>query len=73
MLFYFVIFFVFFLFLQDYFCLFLGEDILDSAVYNRGENANGHTNGNGVAGTRFEASSPIIPDYGTGNLGKTIL
>ena len=55
------------------FCLFVGEDILDSAVYSRGgENTNGYTNGDNVDGQRGRAdvSSPILPEYGAGNLGK---
>ena len=56
--------------------LFVGEDILDSAVYSRGgENANGYTNGDNVDGQRGRAdvSSPILPEYGAGNLGKKFL
>ena len=50
--------------------LFVGEDILDSAVYSRGENTNGYTNGDNVDGQRNDVSSPILPEYGAGNLGK---
>ena len=60
---------------HDYF-LFVGEDILDSAVYSRGgENTNGYTNGDNVDGQRGRAdvSSPILPEYGAGNLGKKFL
>ena len=60
---------------HDYF-LFVGEDILDSAVYSRGgENTNGYTNGDNVDGQRGRAnvSSPIMPEYGAGNLGKKFL
>ena len=51
--------------------MFLGEDILDSAVYNRNENTNGHTNGVSEDGPRFDSSSPIVPEYGARTLGKT--
>ena len=56
---------------HDYF-LFEGEDILDSAVYSRGENTNGYTNGDNVDGQRNDVSSPILPEYGAGNLGKIL-
>ena len=65
--------FCFLLFSTIIFCLFVGEDILDSAVYSRGgENTNGYTNGDNVDGQRGRAdvSSPILPEYGAGNLGK---
>merc|ERR1712226_27271 len=39
-----------------------GEDILDSAVYNRNDNTNGHTNGVSEDGPRFDSSSPIVPE-----------
>ena len=51
--------------------MFLGEDILDSAVYNRNDNTNGHTNGVSEDGPRFDSSSPIVPEYGARTLGKT--
>ena len=60
---------------HDYF-LFVGEDILDSAVYSRGgENTNGYTNGDNVDGQRGRAdvSSPIMPEYGARTLGKNFL
>ena len=50
--------------------MFVGEDILDSAVYSRGENTNGYANGVPANGQRSDMSSPIVPEYGAGNLGK---
>merc|ERR1712223_1386294 len=47
-----------------------GEDILDSAVYSRNDNTNGHTNGVSEDGPRFDTSSPIVPEYGARTLGE---
>ena len=69
--FYFSIFIFFFILVLACFYLFLGEDILDSAVYNRNDNTNGHTNGVSEDGPRFDSSSPIVPEYGARTLGKT--
>ena len=65
------VFLFFFILVLACFYLFLGEDILDSAVYNRNDNTNGHTNGVSEDGPRFDSSSPIVPEYGARTLGKT--